>query len=104
MRAYRRKHYKYKSVYAYAYVNSIVYLEKSQGIGAEELFDLRVLREDLTAAGSMRFVRVRPEEVRRHDSFSLIFPTHFSLSLSPLCFEILLYSPLFPRNLNDRPY
>lgn len=57
------------------------YLEKRPWIWTKELFDLGVLREDLTPPRSVRFVRVRPEEVCRHYPFLSVFSSsHFSLS------------------------
>ncbi|PON36783.1 hypothetical protein PanWU01x14_325440 [Parasponia andersonii] len=61
-------------------------LEESHGIRAKEVFDLRVLRENLTAPGSVGFVCIGPEEVRRHYSLFFVLPLfpypHFSPSLS----------------------
>lgn len=71
------------------------YLKESKGVRAEELFDLRVLREDLSSARGMRLICVWPEKICTHYTlfFSTLFPSvpHFSpLSVS------LSFSPSLP--------
>lgn len=78
----------------------MLYLYKSPGIRPEQLFDLGVLREDLTAPRGVRLVRVRPEEVRRHyPVFSVLF-LHFHNH----CFlrwirSLALFAPMAPLKL-----
>lgn len=78
------------------------YLKESKGVRAEELFDLRVLREDLSSARGMRLICVWPEKICTHYTlfFSTLFPAvpHFSplsLSLSLFRPRSLPLSPLF---------
>ena len=55
----------------------MLYLYKSPGIRSEQLFDLGVLGEDLTAPRGVRLVRVGPKEIGGHyPVFSILF-LHF---------------------------